>query len=320
MYKAVDLCAGIGGIRLGFEQAFGDDIRTVYAAEIDKFARQTYEANFKNTHHQYIFDTDFTDNRIGWIPRHDILLAGFPCQAFSIAGKKKGFEDARGQLIWHILRTVEAYRPKVLFFENVKNLVHLHNGEEFKAIVDRIEKYGYKVYWKVLNAKYFHVPQNRERLYIVCFRDFDLDVKPFEFPEESEPDKIVADILIEDQEKKWLSENYVNFIERYNEHQNEMGSGFERKWLSRYSIAPTVCKSTGSRDRLLLIDYRADEDGCMYRWYRKLSGRELARLQGFPDDFQLPCSYYQTAGQLGNSVAVPVIKAIAEKIKESLDE
>ena len=314
MYKAVDLCACIGGIRLGFEQAFGDKMRTVYAAEVDKFARKTYEANFNNS--KYIFDTDFTDNRIGWIPTHDFLLAGFPCQAFSIAGKKKGFEDARGQLIWHILRTVEAYRPKVLFFENVKHLVHLHHGEEFKAIVDRIEGYGYDVYWKVLNAKYFHVPQSRERLYMVCFRNFDLNVKNFEFPEESEPDKIVADILIEDQEKKWLSENYVAFIERYNKEEKELGSGFERKWLSRYSIAPTVCKSNGSRDRLLLIDYK--EDGT--RWYRKLSGRELARLQGFPDDFKLPCSYYQTARQLGNSVAVPVIKAIAEKIKDSLDE
>ena len=312
MYKAVDLCAGIGGIRLGFEQAFGDSLRTVYAAEIDKFARKTYEANFNNR--QYIFDTDFTDNRIGWIPGHDFLLAGFPCQAFSIAGKKKGFEDAKGQLVWHILKTIEAYRPKVIFFENVKHLVHLHNGEEFNYIVDRLERWGYNVYWKVLNAANFHVPQNRERVYIVCFRN-DLNVK-FEFPEESAPDKIVADILIEDQEKKWLSENYVAFIERYNKEEKELGNGFERKWLSRYSIAPTVCRSRGSRDRLLLIDYR--EDGT--RWYRFLSARELARLQGFPDDFKLPCSYYQTGMQIGNSVAVPVIKAIAEKIREALNE
>lgn len=314
MYKAIDLCAGIGGIRLGFEQAFGDEMRTIYAAEIDKFARQTYEANFKNTHHQYIFDTDFCDNRIGWIPHHDFLLAGFPCQAFSIAGKKKGFEDARGQLVWHILKTVQAYKPKVVFFENVKHLLHLHKGEEFNAIVGRLKNWGYDVYWKVLDAKYFHVPQTRQRLYIVAFRG-DLNVKNFEFPEESEPDKIVADILIEDQDKKWLSKNYVNFIERYNEEEKALGSGFERKWLSRYSIAPTVCRSNGSRDRLLLIDY--DKKG--KQWYRKLSARELARLQGFPDDFKLPCSYYQTGMQIGNSVAVPVIKAIAEKIKESLN-
>ena len=181
MYRSIDLFAGIGGIRLGFDQAFGNDIKTVFVSEWDKKAVETYKANFDD---KIDIAGDITEVNENDIPEHDILLAGFPCQAFSLAGHKKGFEDARGTLFFDVARIIKRHNPKVVFCENVKNLVNHDRGRTFKVIKEILEELGYVVFYKVLNSKNFGVPQNRERIYIVAFRK-DIAPKTFEFPEKT---------------------------------------------------------------------------------------------------------------------------------------
>ena len=164
MYKSIDLFAGIGEIRLGFEQAFKGDIKTVFVSEWDKKAVETYEANY-NDGINVVGDITKVDEKD--ISSHDILLAGFPCQAFSLAGQKRGFEDARGTLFFDVARIVKYHKPKVVFCENVKNLVNHDRGRTFDVIKSVLEDLGYKVFYKVLNSKNFGVPQKRERIYIL---------------------------------------------------------------------------------------------------------------------------------------------------------
>ena len=175
MYKAVDLFAGIGGIRLGFDQAFGSEIETVFVSEWDKKAVETYKANFNDN---IDIAGDITTVYENDIPKHDILLAGFPCQAFSLAGRRKGFEDARGTLFFDVARIVRTHKPRVVFCENVKNLLRHDRGRTFAVIQNILQDLGYKVFFEVLNSKNFGVPQNRERIYIVAFRN---DVAPVSF-------------------------------------------------------------------------------------------------------------------------------------------
>lgn len=172
-YKAIDLFSGIGGIRIGFTNAFKENIEFVFSSEIDKYAQQTYQANFDETPHGDITKIDEKK-----IPSHDILLAGFPCQAFSIAGKRLGFEDTRGTLFFEVARIIKYHKPKIVFLENVKGFVNHDKGNTFKVVKESLEELGYKVYSKVLNAKDFGIPQNRERIYIVAFLN---DIR-FEFP------------------------------------------------------------------------------------------------------------------------------------------
>ena len=192
--KAIDLFAGIGGIRLGFEEAFGKNIEFVFSSEIDRFAQQTYCANFGEISHGDITKIDEKD-----IPPHDVILAGFPCQAFSVAGLRKGFEDTRGTLFFDVARIASYHKPKLIFLENVKGFVNHDKGNTFKVVKQTLEDLGYKVYSKVLNAKDFGVPQNRERIYIVAFLD---DVE-FEFPEIANIDICLGDILDEKVDEKY---------------------------------------------------------------------------------------------------------------------
>ena len=184
MYKSIDLFAGIGGIRLGFEQAFGDDIETVFVSEFDDNAVKTYRANFSEPAQ---IAGDITKIPEAAVPEFDICLAGFPCQAFSLAGKRQGFDDdykgmARGTLFFDLARICEARRPKVIFCENVKGLPIHKKGKTFAVIVGTLEQMGYKVFHRILNSRDFGVPQNRERIYIVAFRE-DVAPEEFEFPE-----------------------------------------------------------------------------------------------------------------------------------------
>ena len=186
-YKAIDLFAGIGGIRLGFDRAFGDAIETVFVSEFDPWANKTYMENFGS---KPPIKGDITKIEASEIPTFDICLAGFPCQAFSIAGRHKGFDDdykgmTRGTLFRDVVRICEYCqpRPKVIFCENVKGLVGHDRGRTFKVIKGAFEELGYRVFHKVLNSKDFGVPQNRERIYIVCFRN-DIAPEQFEFPSE----------------------------------------------------------------------------------------------------------------------------------------
>ena len=325
MYKSIDLFAGIGGIRLGFDKAFEKDIETVFVSEWDKKAQETYKANFKD---EFDIQGDITEIKESKIPQHDILLAGFPCQAFSLAGLKKGFEDARGTLFFDVARIAEYHKPKVIFCENVKNLVNHDRGKTFKVITRILENLGYKVYEKVLNSKKFGVPQNRERIYIVAFRE-DIDSSDFSFPEETDNNKVISDIM-EEQEvspKYYLSNVYLDSLIRHKERHESKGNGFGYEIKKLDEIANTlVCGGMG-RERNLIIDRRLTDftpvthiKGEINREYiRKMTPREWARLQGFPDDFKFVVADTHLYKQFGNSVTVSVIKAIAGNIKRILD-
>lgn len=325
MYKSVDLFAGIGGIRLGFDKAFEKDIETVFVSEWDKKAQETYRANFKD---KFDIQGDITQIEEKKIPQHDILLAGFPCQAFSLAGLKKGFEDARGTLFFDVVRIAEYHKPKVIFCENVKNLVNHDKGKTFKVITRILENLGYKVYEKVLNSKNFGVPQNRERIYIVAFRE-DIDSSDFSFPEETADSKVIADIMEEKEvsPKYYLSDVYLDSLIRHKERHESKGNGFGYEIKKLDEIANTlVCGGMG-RERNLIIDRRLTnftpvthiKGEINKKYIRKMTPREWARLQGFPDNFKFVVADTHLYKQFGNSVTVSVIEAIAKKIKKVLE-
>ena len=200
--RSIDLFAGIGGIRIGFDNAFGEQIQTVFVSEWDKYAQKTYGANFKD---DFEIAGDITKIEEEEIPDFDICLAGFPCQAFSLAGKRMGFDDdykglCRGTLFQDVVRICEHHKPKVIFCENVKGLTIHDRGRTFQVITKAFEQIGYTVYSKVLNSKDFGVPQNRERIYIVAFRDKDKAELRVEEKKTETPDSDYDDVdqLIED--------------------------------------------------------------------------------------------------------------------------
>ena len=324
MYRSIDLFAGIGGIRLGFEQAFGNDIKTVFVSEWDKKAVETYKANFDD---KIDIAGDITEVNENDIPEHDILLAGFPCQAFSLAGHKKGFEDARGTLFFDVARIIKRHNPKVVFCENVKNLVNHDRGRTFKVIKEILEELGYVVFYKVLNSKNFGVPQNRERIYIVAFRK-DIAPKTFEFPEKTDDTKVIKDIVDEHEvsPKYYLSTAYLESLKKHKERHASKGNGFGYEIRSTDSVAGAIVCGGMGRERNLIIDNRLTNftpvthiKGEINREFvRKMTPREWARLQGFPNDFKFVVADTHLYKQFGNSVTVPVIRAIAEKIKKCL--
>ena len=256
------------------------------------------------------------------------MLAGFPCQAFSLAGLKKGFEDARGTLFFDVARIAEYHKPKVVFCENVKNLVNHDRGKTFKVITRILENLGYKVYEKVLNSKNFGVPQNRERIYIVAFRE-DIDSSDFSFPEKTDNNKVISDIMEEKEvsPKYYLSNVYLDSLMRHKQRHESKGNGFGYEIKKLNGIANTlVCGGMG-RERNLIVDERLTDfipvthiKGEINRKYiRKMTPREWARLQGFPDSFKFVVADTHLYKQFGNSVTVSVIEEIAKNIKEVLD-
>lgn len=330
-YKLIDLFAGIGGIRLGFEQAFQKDISTVFVSEWDKYAQLTYKENFKDN---FPIAGDITKIQENEIPDFDICLAGFPCQAFSMAGKRMGFKDdfkgmCRGTLFLDVARICEYHKPKVIFCENVKGLTIHDNGNTFKVICSTFEKLGYKVFHQILNSKNFGVPQNRERIYIVCFRN-DIAPESFEFPTISKKKLCINDILdpAPVPSKYYLSDVYVETLKRHKAHHMALGHGFGYEIRDLDGIAGTVVCGGMGRERNLIIDTREHsmvptthiKGSINEQAIRKMTPREWARLQGFPGSYKFTLSDTHMYKQFGNSVTVPVIKAIAQKIKEVLDE
>lgn len=326
MYRAIDLFAGIGGIRLGFEQAFQDNIGTLFVSEWDEKATETYKANFGN---EIEINGDITKIKEEDIPEHDILLAGFPCQAFSMAGQRKGFNDTRGTLFFDVARIIKYHKPKVVFCENVKNLLNHDRGRTFKVIKNVLEELGYIVYYKVLNSKNFGVPQNRERIYIVAFRK-DINHGFFNFPEETDSTKTIRDIM-EDKEvspKYYLSTVYLESLRRHKQRHESKGNGFGYEIRDIDSIAGAIVCGGMGRERNLIIDNRLTDfvpvthiKGDINREFiRKMTPREWARLQGFPDDYKMVVADTHLYKQFGNSVTVPVIRAIAENIKKYITD
>lgn len=329
--RSIDLFAGIGGIRLGFEQAFAEDIETVFVSEWDKSAQKTYAENFND---QFPIAGDITQIEAQDIPAFDVCLAGFPCQAFSLAGARKGFDDdykglCRGTLFLDVARICEYHKPKVIFCENVKGLVIHDRGRTFKVITKTFEDLGYRVFYKVLNSKDFGVPQNRERIYIVAFRN-DINAENFTFPETTDDTKVLADI-IENHEvsvKYYLSTTYMETLRRHKARHAAKGNGFGYEIRDLSGIAGAIVCGGMGRERNLIIDKRLTNFVPVTRikgevnreGIRKMTPREWARLQGFPDDFKLVLADASLYKQFGNSVTVPVIAAIARQIKEVLDK
>lgn len=329
MYTSIDLFAGIGGIRKGFENTFGEDISTVFVSEWDKFAQKTYSANYKDN---FEIAGDITKIDEKDIPEFDICLAGFPCQAFSLAGKRMGFEDdykglCRGTLFQDVVRICEYHKPKVIFCENVKGLTIHDGGRTFKVIKRAFEQIGYTVYDKVLNSKDFGVPQNRERIYIVAFRN-DIDSSKFEFPVGTDSETKIKDIMEEDvvSVKYYLSTTYLDTLKRHKDRHEAKGNGFGYEIRDINGQAGAIVCGGMGRERNLIVDKRLKDftpvthiKGEVNReGIRKMTPREWARLQGFPDSFKLELADTHLYKQFGNSVTVNVIEAIAKEIRKVL--
>lgn len=330
-YRSIDLFSGIGGIRLGFDNAFGKNIKTVFACEWDEPAKKTYTDNFND---KFEIGGDITKIEASKIPSFDICLAGFPCQAFSLAGNRMGFNDdykgvCRGTLFQDVVRICEYHQPKVIFCENVKGLKIHDGGKTFKVIAGALRQIGYTVFYKVLNSKDFGVPQNRERIYIVCFRN---DIAPgeFIFPVGNNNTKVIRDILDDApvSPKYYLSDVYMQTLINHRARHEAAGHGFGYEIRDLDGIAGTIVCGGMGRERNLIIDPREHSlepvthiKGSINKDnIRKMTPREWARLQGFPDSFKLESPDSHLYKQLGNSVTVNVIEAIAVKIKEMLDK
>lgn len=311
-YRFIDLFSGIGGFRLALE-SFG--AKCVYSSEIDKYAKEVYEKNFGETP-----DGDITKVNESNIPNHEILCAGFPCQAFSISGKQQGFEDTRGTLFFHIARIVKEKQPLVVLLENVKNFVKHNNGETFQTIKNIMEELNYDFYFKVLNACDFGIPQKRERIYIVCFRK-DLNIKDFQFPRPFTLNKCIEDILLSDEETNHLICDRKDVILKdiiENEKSSKpirigtVGQGCQGERI--YSTKGTAITLSAYGGGVF-----AKTGGYLINGnVRKLHPIECARLTGFPDSFILAKSNNQAYKQFGNSVVVDVLQYILYNISKEL--
>jgi len=327
--RSIDLFAGIGGIRIGFENAFRN-LKTVFVSEWDKYAQQTYKANFSEP---LDIAGDITQIQESDIPEFDICLAGFPCQAFSLAGKRRGFDDdykgkCRGTLFLDVIRICDYHKPMVIFCENVKGLTIHDHGKTFQVIKGAFEEIGYTVYCKVLNSKDFGVPQNRERIYLVCFRN-DINSSSFRFPSPNGITRVIRDILQEAPipSNYYLSDVYVDTLRKHRARHEAAGHGFGYEIRDLDGIAGAIVCGGMGRERNLIIDHREHsliplthiKGNINSEDIRKMTPREWARLQGFPDEYRLVLADTHLYKQFGNSVTVNVIEAIAIKIKEIID-
>lgn len=314
-FRFIDLFAGIGGTRLGFESAGGE---CVFTSEWDKYAQKTYEANFGE-----IPFGDIRQIKTSQIPDFDILLAGFPCQPFSIAGVSKkislgrahGFSDEKqGNLFFEIARILQDKMPTGFMLENVKNLISHDKGNTFKVILKILDELGYRVTYKIIDGRYF-VPQHRERTYIVGFRS---DIVPddfhFAFPELPEKGPKLATILEGIiSEKYTLSDKLWNYLVNYAEKHKEKGNGFGFGLADPQGNTRTLSARYYKDGSEILIPQPSKNP-------RRLTPRECARLMGFPDTFNIPVSDTQAYRQFGNSIVVPVVSAVAKNIEQVLEE
>ncbi|GFH41856.1 cytosine-specific methyltransferase [Lactococcus hodotermopsidis] len=296
----IDLFAGIGGIRQAFED---DKTKAVFSSEWDKFAAATYEANFGEKPHG-----DITQIKAEEIPKHDVLLAGFPCQPFSMIGKREGFSHAtQGTLFFDVLRIIKHHQPKMFLLENVQGLLTIQNGETFRIIKSALKEVGYDVFSDVLDAQNYGLPQVRKRVVIVGFRK-DLEITNFDLPQGSNNRVPVSQILEENPNGYTISEHLQNtYLFKKNDGKPQIideNSDIQVK---------TLVASYHKIQRLTGTFVKGGDTGI-----RLLSELECKRLMGFPDDFKVPVSRTQMYRQFGNSVAVPMMKAVADCMKERL--
>ena len=315
-YSFIDLFAGIGGMRIAYERAGG---HCVYSNEWNKYSQQTYFANFGEQP-----DGDITQVNENDIPDHDILVAGFPCQPFSIAGVSKkqslgratGFEDkTQGTLFFDICRILKAKRPKAFMLENVKNLCSHDKGHTFKVITESLDELDYEVFYQVLDGQNY-VPQHRERILIVGFDrkrygediDFEFKLTPVE------PKTVMRNILETDVDDKYtLSDKLWNYLQNYAEKHKAAGNGFGYGIADPDGVARTLSARYFKDGSEILIEQQGKNP-------RRLTPRECARLQGFPENFKIPVSDTQAYRQFGNSVVVPLMSDVAQLVCAKLKE
>lgn len=308
-YTFIDLFAGLGGFRIALESLGAN---CVYSNEWDVSVQKVYAENFGDTP-----EGDITQVDENTIPDHDILCAGFPCQAFSISGKQRGFEDSRGTLFFDVARIVKAKRPKVVFMENVKNFATHDDGKTLEVVKSTMEELGYTFYQKVLNAVDYGVPQKRERIYMVCFRN-DLEINDFKYPKPFKLTRHVADFLLEDEEM--VKDLYVDRPDTYY-------NGVEDNQYSNKSIRLGIVNKGGQGERIystkgIAITLSAYGGGVFAKTggylingkTRKLHPRECARIMGYPDSYKICKSANQAYKQFGNSVVIDVLQFIAVEI------
>jgi len=307
MIKVIDLFAGIGGIRRGFEQASNGKIQCVFTSEWDKYAAETYKANYPN---EEVFG-DITQINEDLIPDHDILFAGFPCQPFSQAGLKKGFEDTRGTLFFDIERILIKKKPKAFLLENVKRLRSHDGGRTLEIIIKHLKAAGYEnLHIEVLKARDFGLPQNRERILIVGFLDNKIE---FEFPKPSGIPTRVGDILEKNPDEKYtISDRLWQGHQRRKVENKLKGKGFGYGLVTKDSEYTNTISARYYKDGSEILIHQKDKNP------RKLTPREAARLQGFTDSFIIPVSDNQAYKQFGNSVPVNMIEAVASQMFKSL--
>lgn len=314
-YTFIDLFAGIGGFRLALESLGAN---CVYSNEWDQHAQQVYTDNFGD-----MPEGDITKVNEISIPDHDILCAGFPCQAFSISGKQRGFEDSRGTLFFDVARIVREKKPKVVFMENVKNFATHDEGRTLQVVKAIMEELGYRFYQKVLNAVDYGVPQKRERIYMICFRN-DLNVNGFKFPKGFKLTRYVEDILLKDD--NLVADLYVDRKDTY--YNGEIDNKYSDK-----SIRLGIVNKGGQGERIystkgIAITLSAYGGGVFSKTGgylingrpRKLHPRECARIMGYPDSYSIAKSKNQAYKQFGNSVVIDVLQYIAIEIGNTLEK
>lgn len=309
-FRFIDLFAGIGGIRIPFQELGGE---CVFSSEWDAFAQKTYRVNFGETP-----SGDITKIDASIIPDFDVLLGGFPCQPFSSAGLKKGFADTRGTLFFEIERILKEKRPKAFLLENVKQLQTHDKGRTLRVILDHLFDLDYYVKYAVLRAGDFGVPQNRERTYIVGFdrRYYDLpETYDFQFPTPTFEKTRLGDILDKNVDDRYtLTDAIWEGFKKRKQNNINRGAGFGYCLFNEESPYVSTLVARYYKDgQEILIDQGPDKNP------RKLTPRECARLQGFPDSFIIPVSNMQAYKQFGNSVAIPVVRAVARRIIEEMN-
>jgi len=316
-FRIIDLYAGIGGLRLGFQKAFGKRAQFVFENEINRNSCKTYEANFGVNPFG-----DITKINPKEIPDFDIMLAGFPCQAFSIAGYKKGFADIRGTHFFYIEEILKEKRPAAFLLENVRHFIGHDVGRTFSTVRRTLEEdLGYTFYCSLINAKDFGLPQNRERIFMVGFREN----IGFEFPKPLAGGKTLRDVLEENVgEEYFLSQKYLDGLKKHRIRHEEKGNGFGYMILERDQLANTLVLGGMGLERNLIVDKKSfkkcKRSDANSEAVRRLTPRECFRLEGFPDNFKIPVAKTHAYDQAANSVAVPVITRLALAMKKSLME
>lgn len=304
-FRFIDLFCGLGGFRIAATNVLREhsrDFRCVFSSDIDEHVQDIYEANFGERP-----IGDITKFPAAKIPDHDVLFAGFPCQAFSICGDRKGFEDTRGTLFFHIARILEKKKPSAFVLENVKMLRGHNGGQTLSTIMRILEELGYNADFRILNALDFGLPQKRERIFIVGFKE---DVK-YRWPNGNLPMQSLKNLLEKDADKFYYASDKVRAarLKKTNNkcipadpsiwHENKSGN----IGIHEYSCAMRA----GASYNYLLVDGE-----------RRLTEREMLRLQGFPENYKIVCSYSETRKQAGNSVAIPVVRSVFESVYAAL--